>query len=70
MVLSSAADLGLSVRSACVDADSELDCANLARGAGTESLSFHVNAGVPLGIFVDGAPGAAGPFTLILTLTP
>jgi hypothetical protein len=60
-----AADLGLYVRSpSCEDQGDELDCAD-ALSVGTENLSLPVVSGETYWIFVDGFEGSAGTYNLV-----
>jgi hypothetical protein len=69
LTLTSAADLGVYVRTACVDKATELGCADLVAGGSDETLDVAVTMGVPVTIFVDGyTPAQLGPFTLTATL--
>jgi hypothetical protein len=69
LVLNSATDQGIYVRSACADTATELGCSDASPGGTDETLDVPVTAGTPVTIFVDGfAPGEAGPFTLTVTV--
>lgn len=70
LVLESATDQGISVRTNCTDAATELDCADANLGGTDEVLDVPVTAGTPVTIIVDGYSSAddAGPFTLTLSL--
>ncbi len=74
LVMTSATDQGLYVRSTCADAGTEIGCANFAPAGASEALSLHVSAGVPLAIIVDSTtfsgPSEAGPYTLFVALNP
>src|SRR5439155_23287733 len=66
--LDSMADLGLYVRTACDDPDSEIDCADDTIGAGHESLKVTVTKGQTYFIFVDGFTNADfGPYSLSMS---
>ncbi|XXX79805.1 hypothetical protein WMF30_13630 [Sorangium sp. So ce134] len=72
LVMSSATDQALYVRSSCLWASSELACVD-AEGAGVdETLELEVTGGVPLFIFVDGfwSQADAGPYTLDVSFAP
>lgn len=65
IMLQSAADLGLYVRTACDGATTQLDCRDVEVGGVDELLEVVVNGGEPLSIFVDAyEPGEVGPFTV------
>ncbi len=67
ITLTSAADLGVSVRSVCSDIISERGCVNAAgEGLGTvETLMVPVTAGELVYVIVDGTfPGTGGPYDL------
>jgi cysteine-rich repeat protein len=69
IVLSSADDQGIYVRTDCADAATELGCIDSKGGGQDEMLDVAVTAGVPVTVFVDGfKPAQEGPFTLTLTL--
>jgi hypothetical protein len=72
LLLSSATDQGLHVRTDCLDADTELGCIDQEFGGTDEALAVDVTGGVPLFIFVDGYSELtdAGPYTLTLSQTP
>jgi cysteine-rich repeat protein len=63
----------LYARKTCADGASELGCkkADLTKPNETlRDLSFAVQPGVPVFLFVDGLSGGSGPATLSLTVTP
>ena len=67
IVLQSASDQGIYVRTDCNSIATELGCVDSYVGGTDEILSLPVDGGIPLTIFVDGwpyDPKAAGPFTL------
>jgi hypothetical protein len=66
LTLSSALDLGLSVRTKCDDATTEVDCLDDHLGGTDEVLTVPVTIGLPIAIIIDGYNGAEGPFTLTL----
>ena len=69
LVLSSATDQGIYVRSDCNSIATELGCSDASPGGTDETLDVPVTAGTPLTIFVDGfSPGEAGAFTLTVTV--
>jgi cysteine-rich repeat protein len=80
LVLTSSTDLGLYVRTTCATDTSEIACASTSPAGASESLSFAVQAGVPLTVLVDGGEDIFppfpsedandGPFTLSLFQTP
>lgn len=72
LVLSSATDQGLYVRTDCGDINSEIGCADFNQAGVDEQLSVYVNGGEQLYIFVDGyaSPEEAGPFTLKVKFNP
>ena len=71
VVLNSAADLGVYVRTTCSDKASQIACVDNVGGGAAEQFVMPVQAGVPLSIIVDGAvPGVAGAFSLSLTFAP
>ncbi len=79
LILTSSTDQGLYVRTICASETSEIACANTSPAGASESLSFMVQAGVPLTVIVDSANDTfpappsgsnAGAFTLSLFLTP
>lgn len=68
LVLSSATDQGLHVRSACLDSQSEIDCVDSAFGGMDETLSVPVTSGTPVTVVVDAyGAGEEGPFSVTLT---
>jgi hypothetical protein len=65
LYLTSAADLGLHVRVACGDENSEIGCRDVTDGGNEESTSLFVSAGSDLTVFVDGfTADDEGAFTL------
>lgn len=67
--LSSAADLGMYVRTACLDETTELGCVDSSGAGSDETLAVDVQAGVPITVFVDSYTDTAfGPFTLTQSL--
>jgi hypothetical protein len=69
LVLSSAADLGIYVRTTCVDKTTELGCTDLQLGGDDEALDVPVTSGVPVTVFVDGyKPAEYSAFSLTATL--
>lgn len=69
LVLNSATDQGIYVRTDCKDTATELGCSDASPGGTNETLDVPVTTGVPVTIFVDGfAPGEAGPFTLTVSV--
>ena len=65
IVLQSATDQGVYVRTACADGATQLDCRDIEVGGIDELLEVVVNGGEPISIFVDAyVPGEEGPFTL------
>ncbi len=63
--MTSTADLGVSVRSTCIDEGTELGCADVSFAGGTENLTVIVNGGDELFIIVQGwNAGAASDYTL------
>ena len=83
IVLSTALELSLYLRTACVDSATELACVGPAGNGSSPAASVAVSAGVPITVFVDSAsftpfPGgdagpassATGPYTLIVVQTP
>ncbi|HZF51503.1 MAG TPA: hypothetical protein VE093_22760 [Polyangiaceae bacterium] len=71
VVLSSATDQGIYVRTACEDAFTDLGCVDSTFGGTDEVLNVSVNGGEPVWIFIDGYldPAAAGPFTVTATFS-
>lgn len=68
LVLSSASDQGIHVRTDCQDFNSEEGCADLNFGGTDETLTIPVTNGTTYTITVDAyTPGDEGPFTLTLT---
>ncbi|WP_437959109.1 hypothetical protein WME76_05340 [Sorangium sp. So ce119] len=72
LVLSSATDQALYVRSSCLDTTTELACVDRQSGGVDERLVLDVTGGVPLFIFVDGfwSLADAGPYTLDVSFEP
>ncbi|XXT15998.1 DUF4215 domain-containing protein [Sorangium sp. So ce429] len=71
LTLSSETDLGMYVRTSCVDSGSQVACMDEVGDNGEEELDVHVDGGVPLFIFVDTySSTGAGPYTLNLAFTP
>ncbi|WP_437827419.1 DUF4215 domain-containing protein [Sorangium sp. So ce1153] len=69
--LSSDTDLGMYVRTSCVDDDSQVECMDNVGDDSEEVLEIDVDGGVPLFIFVDTYfVTDAGPYTLNLAFTP
>ena len=69
MTLSSMTDMGMSIRGACQDPTSELDCADLEVGGTDETLAVAVTQGEIYTIIVAGfAPGEEGAYTLTLAI--
>lgn len=67
--LSSQADMGVYVRTSCLDKKTELGCADVNVGGTDETLDVPVKSGVAVTVFVDGyRPAEVGAFTLIATL--
>jgi hypothetical protein len=67
--LSSQADMGVYVRTSCLDQKTELGCADLNIGGVDETLDVPVKSGVAVTVFVDGyRPAEIGAFTLTATL--
>ena len=67
--LSSQADMGVYVRTSCLDRKTELGCADLNVGGVDETLDVPVKSGVAVTVFVDGfQPAEVGAFTLTATL--
>jgi hypothetical protein len=67
--LASQADMGVYVRTSCLDKKTELGCADLNFGGTDETLDVPVKSGVAVTVFVDGfRPAEVGPFTLTATL--
>ncbi|NUO49493.1 MAG: hypothetical protein HOV80_11620 [Polyangiaceae bacterium] len=68
LVLSSASDQGIHVRSTCDDAASEIACVDSAFGGTDEELTLPVTQGTTYVVTVDAyTPGDEGPFTLTVT---
>lgn len=64
------ADLGLYARSGCVDPDSQVACGDLAEAGLPEVLTFAVEAGVPVTLYVEGFTSTdEGAFSLDLVET-
>ncbi|MGK3986948.1 hypothetical protein WME99_28170 [Sorangium sp. So ce136] len=71
LTLSSETDLGMYVRTSCVDSGSQVACMDNVGDDGEEELDVRVDGGVPLFIFVDTVYSTdAGPYTLNLAFTP
>lgn len=70
LILSSETDQGIYVRSDCMDAMTELGCADLYGGGTDEVLVIDATAGTPITIFVDGwnSPDQNGPYTLTIAV--
>jgi hypothetical protein len=69
VTLSSAADLGVHVRTACEDEMSQIACIDVGLAGDDEHGAFDATMGVPVTIIVDGFEAAeSGPFTLTLAL--
>jgi hypothetical protein len=67
--LSSQADMGVYVRTSCLDKKTELGCADTNVGGIDETLDVPVKSGVAVTVFVDGfRPTEIGAFTLTATL--
>ena len=67
--LSSQADMGVYVRTSCLDRKTELGCADVNVGGTDETLDVPVKSGVAVTVFVDGyRPAEVGAFTLTATL--
>ncbi|MEP7120116.1 MAG: hypothetical protein ABJE95_04360 [Byssovorax sp.] len=67
--LSSQADMGVYVRTTCLDKTTELGCADVNIGGIDETLDVPVKSGVAVTVFVDGyRPSEVGAFTLTATL--
>lgn len=67
--LSSQADMGVYVRTSCLDKKTELGCADVNVGGTDETLDVPVKSGVAVTVFVDGyKPTEVGAFTLTATL--
>ncbi|MFO0555265.1 MAG: hypothetical protein U0271_43210 [Polyangiaceae bacterium] len=68
MVLSSATDQGIHVRTDCTDSATEAGCADAEVGGTDENLQVPVTANQPITIFVDAYfDGEEGPYTLTLS---
>ncbi|WP_437579281.1 DUF4215 domain-containing protein [Sorangium sp. So ce887] len=72
LVLSSATDQALFVRSSCLWASSELTCEDRGGAGEDETLVLDVTGGAPLFLFVDGfwSLDDAGPYTLDVSFAP
>lgn len=70
LTLTSSADLGMHARSTCDVLETEVGCVDDVGAGVAERLSLPVAPGIPLTLFIDGADGQTGAYSLQSVLTP